>query len=66
MNIVSEKLAQDILALNKCNPCPDKRIARGLLLEAVEYVRLSNYPQAEIMRKSAAPYLRFAEMSAGE
>jgi len=62
MNPVSEKIKKDVLALRNCADCPDKRIAAGLLREAVEYVRINNYPQAEILRKSAAPYLRFAEL----
>jgi hypothetical protein len=62
MNPISKKIEADILAYKKCIDSPDKRIAGGLLREAIEYVRINNYPQAEIMRKSAAPYLRFAEM----
>ena len=40
----------------------DWRIAQGLLMEAAQYIKIGNDEMAELMRKAAAPYLRFAEV----
>jgi hypothetical protein len=65
MRPTTKRIATDIAALNKVpavRRSTDWRTAKGLLEEAAGYIKLGNDTQAELMRKAAAPYLRFAEL----
>lgn len=65
MRPTTKRIATDIVALNKVpadRRSSDWRIAKGLLEEAAGYIKIENDAQAELLRKAAEPYLRFAEL----
>lgn len=65
MRPATKMIAADIAALNKIpaeRRSTDWRTAKGLLEEAARYIKISHDHQAELMRKAAEPYLRFAEL----
>lgn len=65
MRAATKKIAADIVSLNKIpadRRSTDWRTAKGLLEEAAGYIKIGNDHHAELMRKAAEPYLRFAEL----
>ena len=65
MRPVTKRIQADIVALLAIpveRRDADWRIAQGLLIEAALLVKANNDDMAEVMRQSAAPYLRFAEV----
>lgn len=65
MRPTTKRIQTDILALMAVptdHRAEDWRIAQGLLIEAAQYIKIGNDDAAEVMRKAATPYLRFAEV----
>ena len=65
MRPTTKRIRTDILALMAVpsyRRAEDWHIAKGLLMEAAQYVKIGDDHAAEKMRKAAAPYLRFAEL----
>ena len=65
MRPTTKRIRADIEALMAVptdHRAEDWRIAQGLLMEAAQYIKIGNDEMAEVMRRAAAPYLRFAEV----
>ena len=63
MRPTTKRIRADIEALMAVpteHRAEDWRIAQGLLMEAAQYTKFGDDEMAEVMRRAAAPYPRFA------